>query len=152
MAGYIVADASVFILGKELQGEVITVPSVERELKDIRSRMRLQISQVRVEEPTREALGRAVQAARETGDISTLSSTDLDLLGKAVECQGTIATDDYAVQNVALHLGIAIEPVAQHGIRRKLKRSQKCPGCGRPFEGDLCPVCGTPPRKRKKEW
>ncbi|MDI9617182.1 MAG: hypothetical protein QFX31_07455 [Methanothrix sp.] len=147
---YIVADASVFILGKPLKGEVITVPAVEQELKDIRSRIKLQISDVRIEPPTKEALKRATDAARETGDLSRLSQTDLEVLAKAIEYDAVLATDDYALQNVAVHLGLRVEPVVQRGIRRFIKRTQRCPGCGRAFEGDLCPVCGTPPRGRKR--
>ncbi|MGB9901930.1 NOB1 family endonuclease [Methanothrix sp.] len=147
---YIVADASVFILGKPLKGEVITVPAVEQELKDIRSRIKLQISDVRIEPPTKETLKRATDAARETGDLSRLSKTDLEVLAKAIEYDAALATDDYALQNVAAHLGLRVEPVVQRGIRRLIKRTQRCPGCGRAFEGDLCPVCGTPPKIRKK--
>ena len=146
---YVVADASVFIWGKTLQGDLITVPAVEMELKDIQSKMRLQISCVRVESPTREALKKARQAAKETGDISVLSETDLQLLAKAIEYGAALATDDYALQNVALHLGLKIEPIGQPAIKRKLRRVQRCPACGEAFEGEACPVCGTPATRRR---
>ncbi len=58
-----------------------------------------------------EALQKARQAASETGDLSVLSPADLDVLAKALEYGATVATDDYAVQNVALHLGLKIEPI-----------------------------------------
>lgn len=150
MGAYVVADASVFILGRELDGEVITVPGVERELRDIRSRMRLQISGVRVESPSKESLHLAAKAAQETGDISALSPADLEVLAKAMECSAAVATDDYAVQNVAMHMGLKIEPVVQRGIKKKLKWTQRCFACGRLMQGDPCAVCGTPARKRKK--
>ena len=150
MCEYIVADASVFILGKRMEGELITVPSVERELKDIRSRMALQISNVRVEGATKGALSLAVEAARETGDIAVLSPADLELLAKAVELGAMLATDDYAMQNVALHLGLKILPVQQPGIRRVQKRVERCPACGRRHGEEVCPVCGTPNAKRKR--
>lgn len=152
MAAFIVADSSVFILGKSLEGEVITVPSVERELKDIRSKMKFQISSVRIESPSKQALLDAQKAARETGDLTLLSGTDLDLLAKALELQAVLATDDYALQNVAVHLGLKVEPVVQHGIRRKVVRLRRCFACGKTYEEDICPVCGTPPRRRKKGW
>ncbi len=149
---YVVADASVFIVGKLLKGEVITVPSVEQELKDLRSKIKFEIANVRIEAATSDALRRAREAARETGDLPRLSETDLEVLAKAIEYGATLATDDYALQNVAVHLGLKVEPVAQRGIKRFIKRTQRCAGCGRAFEGDICPVCGTPPRKRKKGW
>ncbi|MGA9098987.1 MAG: hypothetical protein WB392_08670 [Methanotrichaceae archaeon] len=144
MAAYVVADASVFILGKRLEGEIITVPSVERELKDIRSKSRLYIFNARVESPSIDALKRAYSAAKTTGDISVLSQTDLDVLAKAVEYGAILATDDYAVQNVALHLGLRVEPVAQPLIKKRMRRIQRCRACGRSFEGEACPDCGTP--------
>ena len=143
MAAYVVADASVFILGKRLEGEIITVPSVERELRDIRSKSRLYIFNARVESPSIDALKRARSAAKTTGDISVLSQTDLDVLAKAVEYGAILATDDYAVQNVALHLGLCVEPVAQPLIKKRMQRIQRCRACGRPFEGEACPDCGT---------
>jgi len=145
----VVADSSVFIYGKALEGEVITVPGVEEELLDIRSRMRLQISGVRIEGPSREALARAKAGAEMTGDAAVLSEVDLELLAKALELSARLATDDYALQNAALHLGIEVETIAMPRIRKILKRTGRCQGCGRPFEGDDCPVCGTPRRKRK---
>lgn len=149
MVALIVADSSVFICGKPLEGEVVTVPGVEAELKDIRSRMRFQISGTRVEPPSIAALERARDAARKTGDDVVLSEVDLELLAKALELSAKLATDDYALQNAALHLGIKVEPVAQPRIRKIVKRTRKCIGCGRSFEGEECPVCGTPAVKRK---
>jgi len=150
MCALIIADSSVFICGKTLAGEVVTVPGVEQELKDIRSRMRFQIAEVRIERPSKEALDRAERAAQETGDLSTLSSVDLELLAVALDLEVPLATDDYALQNVAIHLGLRVEPVAQPLIKKVIKRSKKCVGCGRSFQGEECPVCGTPARRIRR--
>lgn len=150
MCACIVADSSVFILGKRLEGELITVPGVERELKDIRSRLLLQICGARVESPSVNALKRVTEAARETGDIRVLSQADLEVLAKALEYQARLATDDYAVQNVALYLGIPIEPIGQPLIKRGIKRVSRCFACGATFDGDSCPDCGTPFRRKKR--
>lgn len=150
MCACIVADSSVFILGKRLEGELITVPAVELELRDIRSRMLLQISGARVESPSADSLKRATRAAEETGDIRALSRADLEVLAKALECGGALATDDYAVQNVALFMGIPIEPIGQPLIKRRIKHTLKCFGCGATFEGEACPDCGTPFRRKKR--
>jgi UPF0271 protein len=150
MCACIIADSSVFILGKELEGELITVPAVERELKDIRSKSLLHIYGARVESPTVESFSRAKDAAQETGDIRTLSQADLEVLAKALEYGAALATDDYAVQNVALHLGIKIEPIAQPVIKRRLKRTLRCSACGSAFDGKACPDCGTPARLKKR--
>ncbi|MCX6669623.1 MAG: hypothetical protein NTV25_07440 [Methanothrix sp.] len=147
---YVVADASVFIWGKRPEGELITVPAVEAELKDLRSRSRLHIFEARVESPSSQALKNAREAAAKTGDIAVLSAADLEVLAKALEYGAVLATDDYALQNVALHLGLKIEPIGQPRIRRELRRVQKCQGCGKSFEGEACPDCGTPARKKKR--
>ncbi len=145
-----VADASVFIWGKRPEGELVTVPAVEAELLDIRARSLLHIYQTRVESPTSLALKAARAAACETGDIRSLSAADLEVLAKALEYKATLATDDYALQNVALHLGLKIEPIGQPRIEKKRKYVQRCQGCGRRFEGEACPDCGTPARKKKR--
>jgi UPF0271 protein len=150
MCACIVADSSVFILGKKLEGELITVPAVERELKDIRSKSLLHISGARVESPSVESLNQAKDAAQETGDIRSLSQADLEVLAKALEYGAVLATDDYAVQNVALHLRLKIEPIAQPAIRRKMTRVQRCSACGMTFDGGTCPDCGTPARRKKR--
>ncbi|MDD1742219.1 MAG: hypothetical protein LUQ47_02690 [Methanotrichaceae archaeon] len=150
MAGYIVADSSVFILGKRLEGELITVPSVERELKDLRSKSLLDICRVRVERPSKEFLARIKMAAKETGDLPYLSNADQEVLAKAMEYDAVLATDDYALQNVALHLGLRIEPIGQPVIKRQRRRVQRCSACNAPFEGDACPDCGTPAWNKKK--
>ena len=147
---YVVADASVFIWGKRPEGELITVPAVEAELKDIRTRSRLFLFEVRVESPSALALKAARKAAAETGDLRVLSAADLDVLAKALEYRAVLATDDYALQNVALHLGLEIEPIGQPRIKRELKHVQRCQGCGHRFEGEACPDCGTPARKKKR--
>jgi UPF0271 protein len=150
MCACIVADSSVFIMGKMLEGELITVPAVERELKDIRSRLLLQIWGARVESPSVDALKKATEAAKETGDIRVLSQADLEVLAKALECGGALATDDYAVQNVALFMGIPIEPIGQPSIKRRIKHVLRCFACGATFEGEACPDCGTPVQRKKR--
>jgi UPF0271 protein len=147
---YVVADASVFIWGKRPDGELITTPAIVAELKDIRTKSLLHIFEARVESPTFQALREAQKAAAETGDINVLSPADLEVLAKALEYGAVLATDDYALQNVALHLGLKIEPIGQPRIKKKLKHVQRCQGCGKRFEGEACPDCGSPARKKKR--
>jgi len=147
---YVVADASVFIWGKRPDGELITTPAIVAELKDIRTKSMLHIFEARVESPTSKSLREAQKAAAKTGDINVLSPADLEVLAKALEYGAVLATDDYALQNVALHLGLKIEPIGQPRIKRKLKHVQRCQGCGKRFEGEACPDCGSPARKKKR--
>ncbi len=126
------------------------MPAVVDELRDLRSKSMLHIFEARVESPTCQALKAVKSAASETGDLRVLSIADLEVLAKALEYEAALATDDYALQNVALHLGLKIEPIGQPRIKRKLKHVQRCQGCGKSFEGEACPDCGTPARKKKR--
>jgi len=123
---------------------------VVAELKDIRTKSLLSIFEARVESPSPQVRKAAEHAATQTGDLKALSSADLDVLAKALEHRAVLATDDYALQNVALHIGLKIEPIGQPRIKRMIKHVQRCQGCGRKFEGDVCADCGTPARKKKR--
>jgi len=149
---------------------LITVPAVEAELKDIRTKSLLAIFEAQVCSPTTQARRTAERAAEETGDIRSLSPADLEVLALAVQYHAdgairaanndgnpekgasgvVLATDDYALQNVALHLGLKIEPIGQPRIKRRLMHVQRCRGCGSSFEGEACPDCGTPAQTKKR--
>ncbi|MDD1758232.1 MAG: hypothetical protein LUQ22_05815, partial [Methanotrichaceae archaeon] len=89
------------------------------------------------------------RAAKETGDHLVLSKADLEVLAKAQEYGAILATDDYALQNVAIHLGLQIEPIDQPIIKRLIRRVQWCSACGAVFENAACPDCGTTAWKKK---
>jgi UPF0271 protein len=94
-----------------------------------------------------------MQTANKTRDCEELSSTDIDILAKALEYKGNsvLLTDDYAVQNVAKVLGLEVKPVAQKKIKDVLVWQKQCTGCRKKFDsGDICPVCGSPLKKRRK--
>lgn len=93
-------------------------------------------------EGTVEKIGRA---AVETGDSEELSETDTRLLAAAFELDGILVTDDYAMQNVAEHLGIAVDVIARDGISEERAWIFQCVGCGREFDEhhERCPICGS---------
>lgn len=130
-----------------------TTPSVEGELEDLASKCRFdlladQAMQVRAPDPR--SVENIREASRKSGDLPVLSATDIDLLALATELGGTIVTDDYAIQNVAIHLGIPVLPIHQ---RPAVKRTWKyrCPGCGR-YYNDVgeCPVCGAVIKRKRR--
>ncbi len=139
-------DASFFFSELCLDGELFTPPSVVEELADGRSRCRLEAllaCGLSVAVPSPESGSRVTTAALETGDHSRLSAADLDLLALSLDLGATVVSDDYAVQNVALRLGLGVKGILQRKARPRLYRF-RCPGCGRryPEAGD-CPACGT---------
>ncbi len=150
-----IADSSLFICGKRIKGRILTVPSVVEEIKDEKSRTILELMNVIVEPPLQSFIKEAHSKARATKDSEELSRTDIDLLAKALEYSGkgdtTLVTDDYAIQNTAIQLGIKVMPSGQKKIRDVLIWEKFCKGCKRRFpEGDECPVCGTELRKIRK--
>ncbi len=154
-----VADSSVFILGMPLssrvQNRIITTPEVIAELTDVKSKTVFEAaleSGVEVESPLPYLITEVRSHAGRTGDIERLSDTDIGILAKALEHDGILCTDDYAIQNVAESLGIETEPILQDGIKETFEWGRRCKGCGRRFGSDvrICPICGSETKGYKK--
>ncbi|MFZ2411458.1 MAG: NOB1 family endonuclease [Candidatus Methanoperedens sp.] len=150
-----IADSSLFIIRKRLEGIIITVPSVVDELRDENARTTMELMNVRVEPPLKAFKKEAMSKAGITKDSEELSATDIDILAKALEYSGReetiLVTDDFAVQNTAIQLGIKVMPAGQRKIKDVILWEKQCIGCKRRFpEGDECPVCGSPMKKRRK--
>jgi UPF0271 protein len=139
-------DASFFFSELILQGEIFTPPSVVEELVDTRSRCRLEAllaSGLSVATPSRECVARVIAAAGETGDAPRLSPADIDLLALSLDLGATLLSDDYAVQNVALRLGLGVRGILR-GRARPRRWKFRCPGCGRRYpSAGSCPACGS---------
>ncbi len=84
----------------------------------------------RFESPTAGGLDRARAAATETGDLSGLSTVDIEILAIALEHNVELVTDDYRLQNICTHLSPPWSGVIQDGIRETWSWVLKCPGCG----------------------
>ena len=157
MTSYI-ADSAVFIMGNCSVDSslLITVPSVADELKSKDSVLRFDLAKeggLRVEWPEPEMVKEVRKKAEQTRDSEELSKTDLEILAKALEHRdkAILLTDDYAVQNVAVQLGIQVKPIAQKKIRDIIIWQKQCTGCKKTFEkGDECPICGSPMKKKRK--
>ncbi|AAM04353.1 conserved hypothetical protein [Methanosarcina acetivorans C2A] len=158
MTSYI-ADSAVFIMGNcnVDSSLLITVPSVVDELKSRDAVLRFDLAKeggLRVEWPEPEMVKEVREKAEQTRDSEELSKTDLEILAKALEHRETavLLTDDYAVQNVAVQLGIQVKPIAQKKIKDVLIWQKQCIGCKKTFEkGDECPICGSPLKKKRKK-
>lgn len=154
---YYIADSAVFIMGTGLEPyRMITIPSVINELRSSEASMRFELARengARVEVPDEQFRDAVMKVAKETRDCEELSETDVDILAKALEYKdnSVLLTDDYAVQNVAKVMGIEVKPVAQKKIKDVLIWQKECTGCRRRFDsGDVCPVCGSSLKKRRK--
>jgi len=143
-----VIDSSAIFQRKAVYDNMVTVPEVVSEIIDEESALYFSVKDLRVEEASRESIEEVLKVARKTGDIHKLSETDIKVLAKALDeiKKGEdviLVTDDYAMQNVAMKLGIKFENIVQNKISKEFKWVKVCRGCGRKLDGDTCPVCGS---------
>ncbi|WP_158055670.1 NOB1 family endonuclease [Halorussus halophilus] len=142
-----VLDSSAFINEYHTQADTATIPLVREELED-ESAYRfdaMEGSGMHIHIPRDDAVEKVRRAAGETGDLDELSDTDIRLVAAAFELDGTLVTDDYAMQNVSEHLDVSVEVIAQDGISEQRNWRFQCQGCGREFDEnkDRCPICGS---------
>ncbi|UPV75275.1 NOB1 family endonuclease [Halorussus limi] len=142
-----VLDSSAFINEYHTTEDIATIPMVREELED-ESAYRfdaMEGSGMHIHIPQDGAVERVRRAAEETGDFEELSTTDVRLIAAAFELDARLVTDDYAMQNVAEHMDVSVEVIAQDGITEQRDWRFQCQGCGREFDEnkDRCPICGS---------
>jgi len=142
-----VLDASAFIHDYATTEPTASVPQVRDELTagSVYRFDAMEGAGMRLQLPDPASVARVQQAASASGDLATLSGTDVQLLAAALELGGVLVTDDYAMQNVADGLGLETEVIARGGIDEVRVWGFQCAGCGRSFDErhDRCPVCGA---------
>ncbi|WP_162224447.1 NOB1 family endonuclease [Halorussus amylolyticus] len=142
-----VLDSSTFINEYHTDEDTATIPMVREELEDesVYRYDAMEGSGMHIHIPQDGAVERVRRAAEETGDLAELSTTDIRLVAAAFELDATLVTDDYAMQNVAEHMDVSVEVIAQDGISEQRNWRFQCQGCGREFDEnkDRCPICGS---------
>lgn len=151
-------DTSAILSGKPLSfpdGEMVTTPEISNEFqpggRDYRTFQLLQEKGLTLQQPTKQTMNHIKSKASELGETNRLSTTDISLLALAHELMQNpenkilLLTDDYAIQNLAAHIGIPFSPISQRGITKKFKWTTRCPGCRKLFTDApaICPICGT---------
>ena len=143
-----VIDSSAIFQRKAVYKNMVTVPEVVAEILDETSALYFSVKNLKVEEASSKSVEKVKKAARRTGDIHKLSDTDIKVLAKALDeiekgNDVVLVTDDYAIQNVAMSLGIRFDGILHRGISKEFKWVKVCRGCGRKIESEICPVCGS---------
>ena len=142
-----VLDSSAFINEYHTDEQIATIPLVREELEDEAAYRfdALEGSGMHLHIPEDNTVERIERAASETGDLAELSETDIRLIAAAFELDSRRVTDDYAMQNVAEKLDVAVEVIAREGISEQREWLFQCAGCGREFDEnrDRCPICGS---------
>jgi len=151
-------DTSAILSGKplSLDGEMVTVPAVEKEMAkrkdDYNLFLYLQEKGLKIFKPSKKSVEQVDELARKRGEDRRLSPTDKELLALAIELRENsevvLVTDDYSMQNLADFFEINYTGVSQKGISKRFVWMYKCKGCGKIFKRYVssCPVCGSPLR------
>ena len=185
----VVLDTGPLIKNIELRklGEIFyTTPQVLSEVRDkiARSHLSSKLEEIKVSEASEEDIESVITFSKKTGDFSSLSQTDIQVLALAVrlhkESGGTISespgqikpysnrakldewitpdnfksasdkvslvTFDFAIQNVAMQMGVKITNPSGIEIRFLKKWVKKCTACNEICddpEKEFCPECGN---------
>jgi UPF0271 protein len=111
----------------------------------------IETGRLRIYFPSEQYFKRVKEVASKSGDVFTLSKTDVSVVALALEFMSKddrviIVSDDHAVENLAKTLGIKVVSVMTSGIKKIVKWKQYCMGCGKIFHESKkreCDVCGS---------
>lgn len=132
------------------KAEQITISEVLEEARDLCSKLELETAvlagKVKVLEPSKNSLATIRAKVKHTGDI--VSKTDIKLLALALDLKdegAELATDDYAIQNLASMFDIPYYRIAMPGIKEVLRWEAVCSACGRRYPPStvMCLACGS---------
>ena len=150
-----ILDTCAFLTQKHPTGEFITVPGIKSEIVNRQSRQYFEnmlATHLKVMKAQKNSYDVVNKEAKETGDYDVLSKVDMDILALGYECKGTIITDDFAIQNVALALEVKFLSCSGKVISEKRAWRYKCTACNHKEKMKLknCSVCGNEEIRRIK--
>ncbi len=150
-----ILDTCAFLTQKHPTGEFVTVPGIKSEIINRQSRQYFEnmlATHLKVMKAQKNSYDAVNKEAKETGDYDVLSKVDIDILALGYECKGTIITDDFAIQNVALALELKFLSCSGKVISEKRAWRYKCTACNHKERVKLknCSVCGNDEIRRIK--
>jgi UPF0271 protein len=159
----VVVDTSALLVDNAvqyLQGYYcFTVPKVIEEIKTLRHKAGVEVlldaKALDVVEVARDCLREVLEVAKKSGDITSLSETDLEVLALALQlkrqrCDPILITDDYTIQNLASRFKIRCRSIRARSIEKRIRWCYRCTACNRVYYEFLkeCTICG---HKLKRE-
>lgn len=109
----------------------------------------LQTGRLKIMDADDESSKTAREAARKTGDIQQLSEADISAVALALQMNGQIITDDFAVSNLAKNMYIEVHPIMTKGIKDVGRWNYYCAACRKEFSSaSVCTVCGSALRRK----
>lgn len=151
----IILDTCAFLTQKHPDGEFATVPGIEKEIINKQSKQYFEnmlSRNLKIMKAKKESYEIVKEHAKKTGDYDVLSRIDLDIITLGYESKGTVVTDDFAIQNVALALGVKFLSCSGKIISEKRLWRYKCTACNHSdkVKRKNCPVCGNEEIRRIK--
>jgi len=144
----VILDTSAIIyLSNFSQFEEIILPKkVLEEVKDEFSKLKLSIFEnAKILEAGKKELEEVKKIAKNTGDLSKLSQTDLEILALAKKFKYIIISDDHNIQNLAKKMGLKFLSIFNPSIKKFIKWKNFCKMCKKFYENDkeVCEICGS---------
>ncbi|MGQ9781709.1 MAG: NOB1 family endonuclease [Nitrososphaeria archaeon] len=115
---------------------------------------------IKVMVPPKEYFSKVTSVTINTADFQILSKADLSIIALALYLKDflndevMLVTDDYAVQNIAVVLGMKFRSLTVKGIMKRINWMIYCPACGKIFKeaaGPVCPICGHNLKRKPRE-
>ncbi len=150
-----ILDTCAFFTQKHPEGEFLTVPGIENEIINKQSKQYFEnmlSTKLKVSKANENSYKIIKKQAKETGDYDVLSKIDMEIIALAYQSKGTIVTDDFAIQNVALALELNFVSCSDKTITEKRFWKYKCTACNHKEKEKRkdCPVCGNTEIRRVK--
>lgn len=143
-----ILDSCAFFSQNHPEGNLATISEIEDELLNRQSKQyfsNLLERGLKLIEPRNQSEKYIKEKAKETGDFDVLSNTDLKILALAYEMKANIVSDDFAIQNISLYLGLNYLSCSKKEIKELRKWKYKCSACNlvNNYKMKSCEVCGS---------
>ena len=143
-----ILDTCAFFTQIHPNGKIATVKNIEDEIINRQSKQyysNLKSKGLKIIEPVTESLDFIKEKAKETGDLDVLSLTDIKILALGYELQGTIISDDFAIQNVSLYNGLEVISCSGKKIKEIRMWKYRCSACKLVTDkkSETCNICGS---------
>ncbi len=143
-----ILDTCAFFTQMHPNGKIATVKNIEDEIINRQSKQyyyNLKSKGLKIIEPVTESLDFIKEKAKETGDLDVLSLTDIKILALGYELQGTIISDDFAIQNVSLYNGLEVISCSGKKIKEIRMWKYRCSACKLVTDkkSETCNICGS---------
>ncbi len=155
-----VLDASALFSGFRVEEDMFTTPKVMEEVKVEKETILVDVlikEGLKIISPSEKFLKKALTLAKEIGEVQKLSTADISILAlslylKEMGMNVYLVTEDFALQNVSISMGINVVTLKNRKISSTIFWEFYCPGCGKRVSSivKICPICGTPIKRRPK--